>query len=104
MQSGYLGIALNGTQWLYGTIFVASTLVTGLLHPGFLWPQGRIHPTVTKITNLCFLQAHSVFHQYDDLAAILIPSIGLEKILGHIEAFIKFPQQLQVMVGKAWFY
>ena len=37
--------------------------------------------------------ARSVFHWYDHLASIFVPSIGLEDIIAHIEALTKFTQQ-----------
>ena len=50
----------------------------------------------TKIANLSLLKArwvHSVFHWYYHLAAIFVPSIGLEDIIAHIKASIKFTQR-----------
>ena len=39
----------------------------------------------------CWVQ--SVFQWYDYLAAIFIPSLGIEDIITHIEALTKFTQQ-----------
>ena len=67
---------------------VASTWVIGLLHPGFY--LGR---ELKKVANLPLLKAtgtHSVFHWYNYLATIFFPSIGLEVIITHTEAFTKF--------------
>lgn len=38
--------------------------------------------------------AHPVFHWYNHLASILIPSIGLEDIIAHTKALTKFTQKL----------
>lgn len=51
---------------------------------------------VPKAANLLFFKArwtHSVFHWYNHLATIFVPSTGLEDIRAHMEAFTKFPQQ-----------
>ena len=51
---------------------------------------------VTKIANHPLLKARwawSVFHWYDHLAAIFVPSIGLKDIIAYIENLTTFTQQ-----------
>ena len=89
---------MKGTQWLCGTNLWA-WLPPGWLDPctlGFPWAQGRICPTVITIADLPLLKARwacSVFYWCDHLAAIFLPSTGLEDIVAHIEALTKFTQQ-----------
>ena len=51
---------------------------------------------VPKAANLPLLKAgwaHSVFHWYNHLATIFVPSPGLEDVTGHVETLTKFIQQ-----------
>lgn len=51
---------------------------------------------VTKFANFLLLKArwtYSVFHWYNHVATLFVPSIGLEAVIAHIEAFTKLTQQ-----------
>ena len=70
--------------------------MVGLLHSGFSLGAGENVPHSTKLANFPLPKArwaHSVFHWYDHLATAFAPSVGLENIIAHIEAFTKFTQQ-----------
>ena len=86
-------MALNVMQ--HTSLAVASTWVVGLLHPGFSPGTGENLPTV-KIPNFPLLKArgaHFVFHWYDHLASLFIPSVDLEDVIAHTEALTKFTQE-----------
>lgn len=58
--------------------------------------QGRQVKTLGRPANLPILQhrwAQSVFHWYDHLASIFIPSGGLEDVIWHIETLTKYTQK-----------
>lgn len=62
----------------------------------FPWIQERIYPKETKITSLPFLNtrwAHSVFHWWNHLATVFVPSIDLDDVTACIEALTEFTQQ-----------
>ena len=93
-------VAPNGTQWICGTN-LWPWLPPGWIGRctlGFPWTQGHIRNNLEMTpANLPLVRAlwvkRSVFHWYDHFAAIFAPSIGLEDVIGHIEALAKFTQQ-----------
>lgn len=69
-----------------------------MLHLGFPW----MHPKLITIAYFPLLKARwtyfvfhdrSMFHDYDQLAAIFLPSIDSEDVMSHIEALTKVTQQ-----------
>ena len=69
--------------------------MVGLLHPGY----GENPPYSNKSCQLpsphllSARWASSVFHWYDHLATVFIPSVGLEDVIAHIEALSQYTQQ-----------
>lgn len=56
--------------------------------------RGKPHPVVTMAANL--LKAREtpcILHWYNHLAIVFVPSIGLEDVTAHVEAFTKFTLQ-----------
>ena len=94
-------IAPNGTQWICG-INLWPWLPSGWIGKctlGFSWTQGVIHNKLeVTLANLPLMWARwvkqSVFHWDDHLAAILLPPVGLEDVIAHIEALTAFTQQV----------
>ena len=65
---------------------------------GFPWAQGYLCTNLDVIpANLpsiwIRLANSSVFHWYDHLATIFVPSVELENVISHIEALVKFTQK-----------
>ena len=93
-------LAPNGTQWLCGTNLWPWLLPQwiGRCILGFPWAQDHVcsNSDMTPST-LPRIQAwwskRSVFHWSDHLAAISVPSVGLEDVTTQIKAFTKFTQQ-----------
>lgn len=92
-------VAPNGTQCLYvtnlGPWLPHSWLGCGTL--GFPWVQGRTCPTVTEVASVPFLKSRwacSVFDKYDHLSAVGVLSVGIRDVIVHIEALMKFSQQV----------
>lgn len=68
----------------------------GHFHLGYSLGTGGFCCLVTITANLPLLKArwaHSVFHYYDGLAAIFVPSIGLVGVLAQIEALLNSPSR-----------
>jgi hypothetical protein len=90
--------APNGTKWLCGNNlwpWLPPGWV-GRCTIGFPWVQGRWIKTLEKPANLPVLKqrwTRSVFHWYDHLASIFVPSVGLEDVIWHIESLTKFTQK-----------
>ncbi|XP_048216721.1 endogenous retrovirus group PABLB member 1 Env polyprotein-like [Perognathus longimembris pacificus] len=89
--------APNGTKWLCGDN-MWPWLPPGWLGRctiGFPWVQGRWVRTLENPANLPNLKqrwTRSVFKWYDHLAGI-IPTVGLEDVMWHIETLTKFTQK-----------
>ncbi|XP_012884446.1 PREDICTED: endogenous retrovirus group PABLB member 1 Env polyprotein [Dipodomys ordii] len=89
--------APNGTKWLCGDN-MWPWLPPGWIGRctiGFPWVQGRWIPTLEKPANLMILKqrwTRAVFKWYDHLANI-IPTVGLENVMWHIESLTKFTQK-----------
>ena len=65
---------------------------------GFPWAQGHFHASLDVTpTNLPSAQAwwakRSVFHWYDHLAAIFVPSVVLESVISHTETLTRVTQK-----------
>ena len=63
--------------------------------PRIILSQGHMYTTLDMTpANLSSVQAQwikrSVFHWYNHLAAIFVPLVGLEDVIAHMEALIKF--------------
>ncbi|XP_029803626.1 endogenous retrovirus group PABLB member 1 Env polyprotein [Suricata suricatta] len=88
-------LAPNGTQWLCGTN-LWPWLPPGWIGRctlGFPWMQGSWHkeiPRPANYPNLVSRWTRSVFHWYDHLFGILIPQLGIEDIMWHVEALTKY--------------
>lgn len=66
--------------------------------PGFPWAQGHLCANLDMTpANLPLIWAwwtkRPVFHWYDHLAAIFVPSVGLGDAMVHIEALTEFTQK-----------
>ena len=91
--------APNGTYWIYGSYLWA------WLPPGWIGRCTRSLPFTHGFVfselpenpaNLPHLKTHwarSVFHWYDYLAAIFIPSLGTIGVMLQVDALTKFTQQ-----------
>ena len=83
---GIYWVVPSGNQGLYGINlwlwFPPGRL--GRCAPGVPWAKARLHPGVINIASFPHLQARwacSVFHWYDHLATVFVPSTGLEQDL-----------------------
>ena len=75
-QPGWLGRCTLGFPWAQGHLCTNSD-VTPVYLPS-IWAQWT---------------QRSVFHWYDHLAAIFVPSVGLENVISDIKALKKFTQK-----------
>ena len=83
---GIYWVTPKGTQWLLGTnlwLWLPPGML-GWRSLGFPWVQDRTHPIVTNTASLPLLEARwacFVYHEYDHLATVFVPSAGLEQDL-----------------------
>ena len=104
---GIRRVAPNGTKWICGPN-VCPWLPAGWVGRcslGFVFAPGRIsYEPIKNPANLPFLRARwtrSVFHWYDYLAAVFVPSIGMADIMAHVDALTNFTQKALLDTKKA---
>ena len=97
----YTGWHLTGLNGFVGPIYDPGFHQPGWLGRcplGFPWAQGYFctNSDVTPVylpSIWARLTKRSVFHRYDHLAAIFVPSVGLENVISYIEELTKFTQK-----------
>ncbi|XP_055250788.1 endogenous retrovirus group PABLB member 1 Env polyprotein-like [Moschus berezovskii] len=96
---GIRWVAPNGTKWICGSnVWPWLPLGwVGRCSLGFVFAPGRItRSTIKNPANLPLLKARwsrSVFHWYDYLTAVFVPSLGNADIMAHVDALTNFTQQ-----------
>ena len=70
-----------------------------------MFAPGHIsHKPIKNPANLPFLRVRwtrSVFHWYDYLVAVFVPSIGMADIMAHVDALTNFTQKALLDTKKA---
>lgn len=99
-------ITPNGTQWLLGSN------IWPWLPPGWIghctlgfawvlvlvwdsWMHYQNHHYSANLLNLRQWLTQSVFHWYDHLTSIFVPSVGLKDVIWHMESFNKYTIKTQ---------
>uniref|UniRef100_A0A8C6E243 Envelope protein syncytin-rum1 n=1 Tax=Moschus moschiferus TaxID=68415 RepID=A0A8C6E243_MOSMO len=91
--------APNGTKWICGSNIWPWLPIgwVGRCSLGFVFAPGRItYSPIKNPANLPFVRARwarAVFHWYDYLVAVFVPSIGTADIMTHVDALTNFTQQ-----------
>nr|AEX32767.1 envelope protein syncytin-Car1 [Mephitis mephitis] len=94
-RPGIRWLAPNGTQWLCGTN-LWPWLPPGWIGRctlGFPWIQGRVRkklPMPANYPHLLHRWTRSVFHWYDHLLSIILPHMGIEDIMWHVESLTNY--------------